>query len=124
MRPIQIDDNFTLGQLKTFTLGESSLPIDELLELVRTENRSIPVSAYEKLMQLYDELVVECQNSNDENLKSIKFPTFKKVTEFIKDFDFLLSFMIRMYKTVRELATNQHLQEFFKQCFEFFSDDN
>lgn len=55
MRPIQLGDDFTLGELGNFTLGELSLPVDELLELIRSENRSIPVSAYEKLLKIAEE---------------------------------------------------------------------
>lgn len=54
--------HFTYGELSHFTYGELSLDIDALLDLIRTENRDIPVKTYETLLSLANKLNITIPN--------------------------------------------------------------
>ena len=51
--------NFKLSELSGFTYAELGLNVDELLEKVKNDNRSIPISVYEKLQNLCQDMKSE-----------------------------------------------------------------
>lgn len=48
--------NFTHEELSNFTYAELELDIDDLVSLIRAENRTIPVDTYETLLSLAGKL--------------------------------------------------------------------
>ena len=49
-------ENFTIAELENLTIDDLSLRVNELLEQFRTDNRIIPISVYDKLTKLCDEV--------------------------------------------------------------------
>lgn len=122
MRPIQLGDDFTLGELGNFTLGELSLPVDELLELIRSESRSIPVSAYDKLLELYNELENECHSCNNTSLNTIEFPKIKTAANLSKDLSQILSLLINLHKICDIFKIKQHIIDFIEYIIKAIAD--
>lgn len=112
IRSINLGDNFTLGELDSFTLGELSLPVNELLDLIKNENRSISVSAYEKLTQLYNELEAECHTSEDANIKTSKFPKLETAANLSKDLGQIVLFLMNLYKACDTFEIKQRISDF------------
>lgn len=49
-------ENFTIAELENLTIDDLSLQVNELLEQFRNDNRIIPISVYDKLTKLCDDV--------------------------------------------------------------------
>lgn len=106
--------NFTYGELECLTYEELSMPMKDLLHKLVDENRTIPVSFYNKLCDLCDEIndgTIEVPVQNANITSQIKKP-INLGKSFIKVFI--------------EIATLWQCIDFvskkFQDLFELFSD--
>lgn len=79
---------FTFGELGHFTYEELSLPIDELLELIRDTNKPVSANTYAKLLNIADRLNIdvpsEYRHSPDELVKKrIIFVVIYSIIKFL-----------------------------------------
>ena len=58
-------ENFTYNDLSNFTYGDLELDANELLEKVKNDNRPIPISVYEKLQNLCQDMKSEKELDQD-----------------------------------------------------------
>ena len=87
-------ENFTIAELENLTIDDLSLQVNELLEQFRNDNRIIPISVYDKLTKL-------CDDVPQANIKPKKSYKFKEALQVISQLLTIAKNSIDIFKLIK-----------------------